>query len=89
MNTSKPSHYSANTPVKLTDLYSVPAFKDNHPYLFKSGGELDYLLRNRNTNGLSKCGAVIASPSGRKLTIIAPRFVEWIMNGGDSNDVEA
>ena len=65
--------------ISLSDLYSVPAFREAHPYLFKSKGELDYLLRNRDFNGLSACGAVVASRTGRRLTIVAPLFVAWLL----------
>ncbi len=70
---------SAQQAILLSDLYSVPRFREAHPYLFKSKGELDYLLRNRDFNGLSACGAVVASRTGRRLTIVAPLFVAWLL----------
>ena len=72
--------------ISLSDLYSVPAFKAAHPYLFKSKCELDYLLRHRRLNGLSACGAVRASPTGRRLTIVAPLFVAWLLGETDGQD---
>lgn len=63
--------------VSLDDIYSPQAFKDRYPHFFCSKNELDYILRNRRLNGLEHYGAVIESRSGRRLSIVAPRFVSW------------
>ena len=86
MTISKAVQFNSKTSVSLNDLYSVPAFKEAHPCLFKSKCELDYLLRHRRLNGLSACGAVRASPTGRRLTIVAPLFVEWLLGDTESQD---
>ena len=86
MTHSKAVQFNAKQEISLSDLYSVPAFREAHPYLFKSKGELDYLLRNRAFNGLSACGAVIASRTGRRLTIVVPLFVAWLL--GEPEDMD-
>ena len=72
--------------VTLDDIYSVKAFKERYSQLFRSTTELDYLLRNRKWNGLEASGAVIASQSGRRLSIVEPLFAEWFF-GGASDDL--
>ena len=86
MTISKAAQLNSQTSISLNDLYSVPAFKEAHPYLFKSKCELDYLLRHRRLNGLSACGAVRASSTGRRLTIVAPLFVEWLLGEAEVQD---
>lgn len=86
MTISKAVQLSTHQPISLSDLYSVPAFRAVHPYLFKSKCELDYLLRHRGLNGLSACGAVRASPTGRRLTIVAPLFVAWLLGDTEARD---
>lgn len=86
MTISKAVQFNTQISISLNDLYSVPAFKDAHPYLFKSKCELDYLLRHRRLNGLSACGAVRASPTGRRLTIVAPLFVDWLLGEAGAQD---
>ena len=86
MTISKAVQFNSQTSISLNDLYSVPAFKEAHPYLFKSKCELDYLLRHRRLNGLSACGAVRASPTGRRLTIVAPLFVAWLLGEDEAQD---
>lgn len=63
--------------VSLDDIFSPQAFKERYPHFFCSKNELDYILRNRRLNGLEHYGAVIESRSGRRLSIVAPRFVSW------------
>ena len=63
--------------VSLDDIFSPQAFKERYPHFFCSKNELDYILRNRRLNGLEHYGAVIESRSGRRLSIMAPRFVSW------------
>jgi len=63
--------------VSLDDVYSPQAFKERFPQFFCSKNELDYLLRNRRINGLDSYGAVIESRSGRRLSIVEPRFTRW------------
>lgn len=65
--------------VLLDDIYSVKAFKKRYAQLFRSSHELDYLLRNRRLNGLAESGAVICSPSGRRLSIVASKFAAWFL----------
>ena len=65
----------------LSDIYSVTAFKEKYSHLFRSKSELDYLLRNRKLNGLEASGAVIASQSGRRLSIVEPLFADWFFVG--------
>lgn len=60
------------------DIFCVSAFKTLHAQLFRSQSELDYLIRNRALNGLEACGAIITR--GRRLTIVAPRFIQWLLN---------
>ena len=86
MTISKAVQFNNQSSISLNDLYSVPAFKEAHPYLFKSKCELDYMLRHRRLNGLSACGAVRASPTGRRLTIVAPLFVAWLLGEGEAQD---
>lgn len=68
--------------VLLDDIYSVKAFKTRYSHLFRSRHELDYLLRNRRLNGLAESGAVICSPSGRRLSIVASKFAAWFVKAG-------
>ena len=63
--------------VSLDDIFSPQAFKERFPQFFCSKNELDYLLRNRRINGLDSYGAVIESRSGRRLSIVEPRFTRW------------
>ena len=35
-----------------------------------------YLLRDRDINGLTECGAVLQK--GRRLIVVKPRFFEWL-----------
>ncbi len=86
MNYLKADQLNPQQAISLSDLYGVPAFREAHPYLFKSKGELDYLLRNRDLNGLSACGAVIASRTGRRLTIVGPLFVTWLLRQAEDVD---
>ena len=86
MTISKAVQLNSQTSISLNDLYSVPAFKEAHPYLFKSKCDLEYPLRHRRLNGLSACGAVRASPTGRRLTIVAPLFVAWLLGGTEAQD---
>ena len=86
MTISKAVQLNPEKTISLNDLYSVPAFKEAHPCLFKSKCELDYLLRHRGLNGLSACGAVRASPTGRRLTIVAPLFVAWLLGDTEAQD---
>jgi hypothetical protein len=71
------SHEITSSDVSLDDIYSPQAFKARYPHFFCSKSELDYILRNRRLNGLEHYGAVIESRSGRRLSIVAPRFVSW------------
>ena len=63
--------------ISLDDIYSVNAFKQRFDHFFQSDHELEYILRNRRLNGLERYGAVIQSRTGRRLSIIAPRFTSW------------
>lgn len=65
--------------VPLEDIYSVKAFKERYAQLFRSSTELDYLLRNRKVNGLAESGAVICSPSGRRVSIVGSKFASWFV----------
>ena len=65
--------------IEIDDLYSVPVFKEQYQQLFKSAHELDYLLRNREVNGLAACGAVVTGRNRRRLTIVAPLFKSWLL----------
>lgn len=65
--------------IEIDDLYSVPVFRKQFQQLFKSRHELDYLLRNREVNGLSMCGAVVTGRKNRRLTIVAPLFKSWLL----------
>ena len=80
------SHPTASACVKadspsipLDDIYSVKAFKERYAQLFRSTTELDYLLRNRETNGLADSGAVISSSTGRRVSIVGTRFASWFV----------
>ena len=68
--------------IEIDDLYSVPVFKEQYQQLFKSAHELDYLLRNREVNGLAASGAVITGRYKRRLTIVASRFAAWLLGDG-------
>ena len=70
----------------LDDIYSIKAFKERYSQLFRSHHELDYLLRNRHLNGLALSGAVICSPSGRRLSIVASKFAAWFMKASANAD---
>ncbi|MBA1444794.1 MAG: hypothetical protein M3H12_13840 [Chromatiales bacterium] len=48
-----------------------------HPHLFTKG-RLDWLLRNRERNGLTKAGAVLMV--GRKMYIHKQRFLDWFLS---------
>lgn len=79
MNPRVTTHDRGSFPneLSLDDIYSPQAFKERYPHFFCSKNELDYILRNRRLNGLEHYGAVIESRSGRRLSIVAPRFVSW------------
>ena len=68
---------SISDEVSLDDVYSPQAFKERYHHFFCSKNELDYILRNRRLNGLESYGAVIESRSGRRLSIVVPRFLNW------------
>ena len=70
--------------VPLEDIYSVKAFKERYAQLFRSTTELDYMLRNRKVNGLAESGAVICSPTGRRVSIVGSKFAAWFV--GSDND---
>jgi len=70
----------------LDDIYSIKAFKQRYSQLFRSSHELDYLLRNRRLNGLAESGAVICSPSGRRISIVASKFATWFLSASESNE---
>ena len=70
---------AGQTSVPLEDIYSVKAFKERYAQLFRSTTELDYLLRNRKVNGLADSGAVICSPSGRRVSIVGSKFASWFV----------
>ena len=70
--------------VLLDDIYSIKAFKERYAQLFRSTTELDYLLRNRKVNGLAESGAVICSPTGRRVSIVGSKFAAWFV--GLDND---
>ena len=70
--------------VTLDDIYSVKAFKERYSQLFRSTTELDYLLRNRKVNGLADSGAVLCSPSGRRVSIVGSKFASWFV--GDARN---
>lgn len=38
------------------DVFCVSSFRKTHAHLFRSESELDYLIRNRSSNGLESCG---------------------------------
>ena len=63
--------------ISLDDVYSPKAFKERYRNFFTSNNELEYILRNRRLNGLDSYGAVIESRSGRRLSIVVPRFLSW------------
>jgi hypothetical protein len=63
--------------ISLDDVYSPKAFKERYRNFFASNNELEYILRNRRLNGLDSYGAVIESRSGRRLSIVVPRFLSW------------
>lgn len=67
--------------VSLDDIYSPQAFREKYRHFFTSKNELDYILRNRRLNGLDSYGAVIESRSGRRLSIVLPRFTNWWIGG--------
>lgn len=71
-NREKPSNE-----ISLDDVYSPKAFKERYRHFFASPNELEYILRNRRLNGLDTYDAVIESRSGRRLSIVVPRFVRW------------
>jgi hypothetical protein len=71
------SHPPQSHEVSLDDVYSPQAFKERYPHFFCSKNELEYMLRNRRINGLESYGAVIESRSGRRLSIVVPRFTSW------------
>ena len=43
-------------------------------------GHLEWLLRNRERNGLSACGAVLKAGRGGKLKLIRPLFAKWYLS---------
>ncbi len=72
---------SAQQAILLSDLYSVPRFREAHPYLFKSKGELDYFLRNRDLNGLSARGSAgTQGVVGRRRSDAAVGMEEALIN---------
>ena len=77
-----PNH-PGNTPenISLDDIYSPQAFRERYKHFLTSTNELDYILRNRRLNGLDSYGAVIESRSGRRLSIVLPRFTNWWIGG--------
>lgn len=67
--------------ISLDEIYSPQAFREKYKHFLTSANELDYILRNRRLNGLDSYGAVIESRSGRRLSIVLPRFTDWWLGG--------
>ena len=77
------SNHPENTSesISLDDIYSPQAFREKYKHFFTSANELDHILRNRRLHGLASYGAVIESRSGRRLSIVLPRFTNWWIGG--------
>ena len=62
------------------------AFQQEHAHLYKNGGQLRWLLRDRHQNGLISYGAVVEVYStGNKrprLYIHKPSWFRWMKAGG-------
>ena len=60
----------------FTNVIKLADFVECHPDLF-TDGQMNWLIRNREQNGLSEAGAVLQV--GRKIYINKPKFLEWFM----------
>jgi|GEM_PF-5610519 len=69
------------TEISLDEIYTPTEFARRYPELVDGPGrpKMTYLMRNRDHNGLVKSGAVI-EPTERRPMIVAPRFLEWLLN---------
>lgn len=67
----------------LDSLLSVPEAARRYPNIFPSEQSLRWLLRNRATNGLLECGAVVeirSAPDQRKPRVLVnpPKLLPWV-----------
>jgi len=63
-----------STAPALDNILLLKNFQKKHADKF-THGQLTWMIRNRNNNGLAKSGAVILS--GRRFYINEPLFTEW------------
>jgi len=66
-------------------LLTVAQFCDRYPHLYPKPHNVRWLLRDRDTNGLRDCGAVLevhASGDRPTLFIHAPSWFDWMRAGG-------
>ena len=66
--------------ITLEDVCRPSQFVDEFPHLFNQPGcpKMEYLLRTRQINGLSDCGAVV-EPVQRRPMIVKPKFLKWLL----------
>ena len=58
------------------DIQPARKFAAEHPNIFPTATSLDYMLRNRNVNGLAASGALVKL--GRAYGLHVPKFLEYI-----------
>jgi hypothetical protein len=71
----------------FSDLHKIPAFYRRNSNIFPSESSIRWYLRDRKTNGLLDCGAVVelrASPESERprLFIDENRFLDWMRGRG-------
>lgn len=60
------------------DIQLATEFARTHPHLFPHKSTLHWMLRNRNSNGLSESGAVLLI-NGRTYLVV-PKFLEVLLS---------
>ena len=63
--------------IKTSEIFAMRPLIERHPNLFNTS-RVTWALRNRDKNGLAKCGAVFESKGG-ELLIHEPKFLEWFL----------
>lgn len=67
--------------IGLGDIVTPKVFEKEHPNLFEGEGtpKMEYLVRTRQLNGLSDCGAIV-EPANRRPMIVPSKFLQWLLN---------
>jgi hypothetical protein len=67
--------------IKLEDICAPSVFEKEHPNLFEGEGTptMETLIRQRQLNGLTDCGAIV-EPAQRRPLVVVPRFLFWLLN---------